>query len=136
MCIMRRNWVKSYTCLCPSFIGYTIRITHIHAQAHTSTRLHIRIYKFTCLDFWTRLPSIINNGLIKTMLQNVLVNMARVVVLDDYNPTLHHVSILAKIRVTSDLCLGVIVLCNMHDGVHSNLRIILYHAVESKILTQ
>lgn len=40
-----------------AFIGYTIRITQIYSQTHTPTWLHIRTYKFTYLDFLTRLPS-------------------------------------------------------------------------------
>lgn len=37
------------------------------------------------------------------MIQNLFMDMSRVMVLDDYSPTQHHVSILAKILVTSDL---------------------------------
>lgn len=42
-----------------AFIGYTIRITQIYSQTHTPTWLHIRTYKFTGLNFWSRLPFII-----------------------------------------------------------------------------
>lgn len=63
MSAIRRNWLKAWEstleCLLQGFefIGYPIRITQIHTQAYTRTRLHIRIYNFTCLDFWNRLPS-------------------------------------------------------------------------------
>lgn len=32
---IRRNWDKSYPCLYPSFIGYSIRITHNYTELHT-----------------------------------------------------------------------------------------------------
>lgn len=37
------------------------------------------------------------------MIQNLFMDMSRVMVLDDYGLTRHHVSMLAKILVTSDL---------------------------------
>lgn len=45
--------------LCPSFIDNTIRIAHINTQAHNPTRSQVQIYKFTSLNFLTRLPSIL-----------------------------------------------------------------------------
>lgn len=48
MCIIWRNWSSLiWKCLCPSFIGSKIRITHIHTQTHILTWLCIQIYKFT-----------------------------------------------------------------------------------------
>lgn len=43
---MRRNWVESnmYTRLCPSFMGYTIRITHALLSSDSQTNM------IACLD--------------------------------------------------------------------------------------
>lgn len=61
LCIIRRNKVRRLKSWCPSLVGYTIICTHIHTQTYKLTSLYIRIYKVTCLEFWTRWPSIVNN---------------------------------------------------------------------------
>lgn len=37
-----------------------IRVTHICTQTYKTTKLHIQIYKLSCLDFWIRLPCIVS----------------------------------------------------------------------------
>lgn len=68
MCIMRRNWVKPQSVNARVCRLHDHIYTHSYTQTHKPIRLHIRTYKFKCLDFLTRSPYLLLFNLDRTQI--------------------------------------------------------------------